>query len=58
VGIQDYVFYPYLKKKDPEPGGIGTDFAKFSDAQLKTVVIVLGKSQGSFLLKEVLISHR
>jgi hypothetical protein len=52
------VFSPYLQKavaemlkKDREAGGIVTDFAKFSDTQLKKVVIVLSKSPGSFLLK-------
>jgi hypothetical protein len=59
------VFSPYLQKavaemskKDREAGGIVTDFAKFSDAQLKKVAIVLSKSQGSFLLKQALIEHR
>ena len=46
-----------MSKKDREVGGIVTDFAKFSDAQLKKVVIVVGKSQGSFLLKQALIKH-
>jgi hypothetical protein len=41
-----------MSKKDREAGGIATDFAKFSDAQLKKVAIVLGKSQRSFLLKQ------
>ena len=35
-----------MSKKDREAGGIVTDFAKFSDAQLKKVAIVLSKSQG------------
>ena len=47
-----------MSKKDREAGGIVTDFAKFSDAQLKKVAIVLGKCQGSFLLKQTLIKHR
>ena len=34
------------------------DFSKFSEAQLKKVAKALGKSQGSFLLKEALIKHR
>jgi hypothetical protein len=41
---------PEMSKKDRETGDIATDFEKFSDAQLKMVVIVLSKSQGSFLL--------
>jgi hypothetical protein len=40
-----------MSKKDRESGVIVTDFAKFSDTQLKKVAIVLSKSQGSFLLK-------
>ena len=47
-----------MSKKDREAGGIVTDFARFSDAQLKKVATVLGKSQGSFLLKQALIKHR
>jgi hypothetical protein len=46
-----------MSKKDREAGGIVTDFAKFSDAQLKKVVIVVSKSPGSFLLKQALIKH-
>jgi hypothetical protein len=34
------------------------DFSKFSETQLKKVVKSLGKSQGSFLLKQALIKHR
>jgi hypothetical protein len=47
-----------MSKKDREAGVIASDFAKFSDAQLKKVAIVLGKSQGSFLLKQDLIKDR
>jgi hypothetical protein len=46
-----------MSKNDREAGGIVTDFAKFSDTQLKKVAIVLSKSQGSFLPKQVLIKH-
>jgi len=47
-----------MSKKDREAGGIVTDFAKFSDAQLKKVAMVVSKRQGSFLLKQALIKHR
>ncbi len=59
------VFSPYLQKtvadmsnKEREAGVVAIDFSKFSEAQLKKVAKALGKSQGSFLLKQALIKHR
>jgi hypothetical protein len=59
------VLSAYLQKavaersnKEREAGGVVTDFSKFSEALLKKVVKLLGKSQGSFLLKQALIKHR
>ncbi len=54
------VFSSYLQKavaemsnQVREAGGIVMDFTKIPEAHLKKVVKLLGKSQGSFLLKEV-----
>jgi hypothetical protein len=47
-----------VSNKEREAGIVVTDFSKFSEAQLKKVVKLLGKSQGSFLLKQDLIEHR
>ena len=47
-----------MSNKEREAGGVATDFSKFSEAQLKKVVKLLEKSQGSFLLKQALIKHR
>ncbi len=47
-----------MSNKEREAGEVATDCAKFSEAQLKKVAKALGKSQGSFLLKQVLIKHR
>ena len=46
-----------MSNKQREAGGVVMDFSKFSEAQLKKVATMLGKSQGSFLLKQVLIKH-
>ena len=47
-----------MSNKQREAGGIAMDFSKFSETQLKKVATMLGKSQGSFLLKQALIKHR
>jgi hypothetical protein len=47
-----------MSNKEREAGGVATDFSKFFEAQLKKVTKALGKSQGSFLLKQALIKHR
>jgi hypothetical protein len=47
-----------MSNKEREAGGVATDFSKFSEEQLKKVVKALGKSQGTFLLKQDLIKHR
>jgi hypothetical protein len=47
-----------MSNKEREAGGVVMDFTKLPEAQLKKVVKLLGKSQGSFLLKEVPIKHR
>jgi hypothetical protein len=59
------VFSVYLQKKvvdmsnkEREDGGVVMDFSKFSETQLKKVAKTLGKSQGSFLLQQVLIKFR
>ena len=47
-----------MSNKKREAGGVAMDFSKFSEAQLKKLAKPLGKSQGSFLLKQALIKHR
>jgi hypothetical protein len=47
-----------MSNKEREAGVVVTDFSKFSEAQFKKVVKLLGKSQGSFLYKESLIKCR
>ena len=41
-----------MSNKEREAGVVVTDFSKFSEAQFKKVVKLLGKSQGSFLYKD------
>jgi hypothetical protein len=47
-----------MPNKEREAGGVAMDFSKFSESQLKKVAKMLGKSQGSFALKQALIKHR
>jgi hypothetical protein len=47
-----------MSDKEREAGGVAMDFSKFSGSQLKKVAKMIGKSQGSFLLKQALIKHR
>jgi hypothetical protein len=47
-----------ISNNEREAGGIPTDFTKFTDTQLKKVKVALSKSQGVFLLKQVLIKNR
>jgi hypothetical protein len=44
-----------MSNKEREAGGVVMDFTKLPEAQLKKVVKLIGKKQGSFLLKEGLI---
>jgi hypothetical protein len=47
-----------MSNKERETGDVTMDFSKFSEAQLKKLAKPLGKSQGSFLLKQTLIKYR
>jgi hypothetical protein len=51
-----------MSNKEREAGDVAMekamDFSKVSEAQLKKLAKPLGKSQGSFLLKQALIKHR
>jgi hypothetical protein len=47
-----------MPNKEREAGGVAMDFSNFSGSQLKKVAKMLGKSQGSFLLKQALIKYR
>ena len=45
-----------MSNRQREAGGVAMDFSKSSEAQLKKVATMLGKSQSSFLLKQALLS--